>query len=225
MRTAGQRHEFQFGGNFRVCPSIKLCSRTTAALKTEFRVEPQIPFFAKMMAAVRGFITSGSTYKKQLRVEIQQRTAQFLEDLNDVIDKLQQQLRDRGKKGLVIIIDSLDRIIPHALDEKGTRTTHSAIYLEHAEHLKAPHCHAIYTVPISIYFNENLNKVYPDMPLMLPMIKVIEEDGKICADGLDAMRRVIALSFDRLGISKLRTLGRFAPRRARNLQVQSSLGK
>lgn len=74
-------------------------------LESEFRVEPQIPFFAKMMAAVRGFITSGSTFKKQLRLEVQQRTAQFLEDLNDLIDKLQQQLRERGKKGLVIIID------------------------------------------------------------------------------------------------------------------------
>lgn len=163
-----------------------------STLETEFRVEPQIPFFAKMMAAVRGFITSGSTFKKQLRVEVQQRTAQFLEDLNDLIDKLQQQLRGRGMKGLVIIIDSLDRIIPHPLDEKGLRTTHSAIYLEHADHLKAPHCHAIYTVPISIFFNENLSKVYPDLPLMLPMIKVKEENGKICAEGLGAMRQVVA---------------------------------
>ena len=161
-------------------------------LESEFRVEPQIPFFAKMMAAVRGFITSGATYKKQLRVEIQQRTSQFLEDLNDLIDKLQLQLQTRDKKGLVIIIDSLDRIIPHELDEKGTRTTHSAIYLEHADHLKAPHCHAIYTVPISIYFNENLSKVYPNLPLMLPMIKVFEEGGEICPQGLEAMRRIIA---------------------------------
>lgn len=160
-------------------------------LESEFRVEPQIPFFAKMMAAVRGFMTSGSTYKKLLRVEIQQRTAQFLEDLNDLIDKLQLQLREQDKPGLVIIIDSLDRIIPHALDENGLRNTHSAIYLEHADHLKAPHCHVIYTLPISIYFNENLSKAYPDLPHMLPMIKIREENGRICADGLDAMRRVI----------------------------------
>lgn len=160
-------------------------------LETEFRAEPQIPFFAKMMAAVRGFITSGSTFKKQLRVEIQQRTSQFLEDLNDLIDKLQLLLRDRGKKGLVMVIDSLDRIIPHPLDEKGLRTTHSAIYLEHADHLKAPHCHVIYTLPISIYFNENLSKAYPDLPHMLPMIKIREENGRICAAGLDAMRRVV----------------------------------
>jgi len=161
-------------------------------LETEFRIEPQIPFFAKMMAAVRGFMTSGSTQKKLLRVEVQQRTAQFLEDLNDLINKLQQQLRERGKNGLVMIIDSLDRIIPHPLDDKGLRTTHTAIYLEYADHLKAPHSHVIYTVPISIFFNENLSKVYPDLPLMLPMVKIREENGRICADGLQAMRRVIA---------------------------------
>ncbi|MDZ7359949.1 MAG: KAP family NTPase [candidate division KSB1 bacterium] len=161
-------------------------------LATEFRVEPQIPFFAKMMAAVRGFLTSGSTFKKQLRVEIEQRTARFLEDLNDLIDKLQQQLRESGKQGLVIIIDGLDRIIPKLLDDKGRRTAPSAIHLEHADHLKAPHCHAIYTAPISIYFHENLSKVYPDLPLTLPSIKIREENGKICRDGLEAMRRMVS---------------------------------
>lgn len=161
-------------------------------LESEFRIEPQIPFFAKMMAAVRGFITSGSTYKKKLRTEIQQRTAQFLNDVNDLIDKLQLQLRDCDKKGLVVIIDSLDRIIPHPLDDKGSRTTHSAIYLEHADHLKAPRCHTIYTAPISVFFNENLTKVYPDLPLMLPMIKIREENGDICGAGVEAMQRIIA---------------------------------
>jgi hypothetical protein len=160
-------------------------------LETEFRVEPQIPFFAKMMAAVRGFITSGSTYKKQLRFEIQQRAAQFLDDLNDLIDQLQQQLRKYGKKGLVVIIDSLDRIIPQALDEKGRRTTHTAIYLDHADHLKAPRCHIIYTTPISLFFNENLSAVYPDIPLTIPMIKVRHENGKVCGGGLNAMREAI----------------------------------
>lgn len=167
-----------------------------STLETEFRIEPQIPFFAKMMAAVRGFITSGSTYKKQLRVEIQQRTAQFLDDLNDLIDQLQGQLRDRGKNGLVVIIDSLDRIIPHALDGNGRRTTHSAIYLDHADHLKAPHCHIVYTVPISISFNENLIKVYPNRPLTIPMIKVWEENGAICQGGLDSLREVITKRVD-----------------------------
>lgn len=169
-------------------------------LENEFRIEPQIPFFARMMAAVRGFIKDNTTYKKQLRVEIQQRTALFLDDLNDLIDQLQRQLRDRGKKGLVVIIDSLDRIIPHALDEKGRRTTHTAIYLEHADHLKAPHCHMIYTIPISVFFNENLNSVYPDIPQMIPMIKVRYENGEICEGGLKAMREVIAQRVDVSGV-------------------------
>jgi hypothetical protein len=162
------------------------------ALENEFRIEPQIPFFARMMAAVRGFIKDNTTYKKQLRVEIQQRTALFLDDLNDLIDQLQSQLRDQGKKGLVVIIDSLDRIIPRPLDDKGRRTTHTAIYLEHADHLKAPHCHIIYTIPISVFFNENLNSVYPDIPQMIPMIKVRYANEEICQSGVNAMREAIA---------------------------------
>jgi len=164
------------------------------ALETEFRVEPQIPFFARMMAAVRGFIKDNTTYKEQLRLEVQRRTAQFLEDLNDLIDQLQQQLRERGKKGLVVIIDSLDRIIPRSLDDKGRRTTHTAIYLEHAEHLKAPHCHIVYTVPISLVFNENLTHAFSYTTL--PMIKVQEQDGSICREGLAAMRKAVELRVD-----------------------------
>ncbi|MCI0696121.1 hypothetical protein L0337_29485 [candidate division KSB1 bacterium] len=61
---------------------------------------------------------------------------------------------------------------------------------------KAPPCHIIYTVPISIYFNENLTKVYPDLPLMIPMIKVWEENGRICKGGLDTLHQVITQRVD-----------------------------
>lgn len=148
------------------------------------------------MAAFKGFITSGSTQKKIKRVELQQRTSLFLEDLNDLINKLQQQLRDQGKRGLVIIIDSLDRIIPHPLDDERRSNSHTALYLDHAEHLKAPRCHLVYTVPISIFFHENVSKAYPDGPLTIPMIKTREENGEACDDGVRVLREAIASRID-----------------------------
>jgi len=167
-----------------------------ATLKTEYRVGAEIPLFVKMMAAFKGFITSGSTQKKHIRVELQQRTSLFLQDLNDLIDKLQQQLRDKGKRGLVIIIDSLDRIIPHSLGDERKSNSHTALYLDHVEHLKAPRCHLVYTVPISIFFHENVSKAYPDGPLTIPMIKTREENGEVCDDGVRVLHEAIASRID-----------------------------
>ena len=173
--------------------TIKKESKTEIenALEAEFRIGPELPFFARVMLAVRGMIKSGSTTTKEIRLHVRQRTTQFLEDLNDIIDHLQVQLPKKGKKGIVIIIDSLDRMIPNPLDDKGRRTTHTDIYLDHADHLKAPHCHTIYTVPIAIYFNENLNNVYSDQPLMLPMIKIREQNGEQCPGALTDLSKAI----------------------------------
>jgi len=178
--------------------TIKKESKTEIekALEAEFRIGTELPFFARVMLAVRGMIKSGSTMTKEIRLHVRQRTTQFLEDLNDIIDYLQVQLPKKGKKGILIIIDSLDRMIPNPKDDKGRRTTHTDIYLDHADHLKAPHCHTIYTVPISIYFNENLNNVYSDQPLMIPMIKIKEQDGTECAGALEALKTAIEKRID-----------------------------
>jgi len=166
------------------------------ALEAEFRIGPDLPFFARVMLAVRGMIKSGASTTREIRLHVQQRTTQFLEDLNDIINHLQVQLPQKGKKGMVIIIDSLDRMIPNPKDDKGRRTTHTDIYLDHADHLKAPRCHTIYTVPISIYFNENLNNIYSDQPLMLPMIKIREQHGDRCEPALADLRKAIEERID-----------------------------
>jgi len=178
--------------------TIKKESKTEIenALEAEFRIGPELPFFARVMLAVRGMIKSGASTTREIRLHVRQRTTQFLEDLNDLIDHLQVQLPKKGKKGIVIIIDSLDRMIPNPKDEKERRTTHTDIYIDHADHLKAPHCHTIYTVPISIYFNENLNNVFSDQPLMIPMIKIREQNGQPCRGALVDLRRVIEKRID-----------------------------
>jgi len=178
--------------------TIKKETRTEIenALEAEFRIGPELPFFARVMLAVRGMIKSGASTTNEIRLHVRQRTTQFLEDLNDIINHIQIQLRSKGKQGIVIIIDSLDRMIPNPKDEKGRRTTHTDIYLDHAEHLKAPHCHTIYTVPISIYFNENLNNIYSDLPLMIPMIKIREQNGEPCQGAITDLRKAIEARID-----------------------------
>ena len=114
--------------------------------------------------------------------------------LNGLIDGLQIQLRDRGKKGLVILVDSLDRIVLNSLP--GGRTSHSEVFIDHADHLKAPRCHMVYTVPISLYFNQNLSSSYPADPILLPMIKVTERGGAPCRAALTQMAEAVRRRLD-----------------------------
>ncbi len=162
-----------------------------SGIEAEVGTGVKLPFFTAL-ASITSAFKHGTTQKKTFRIEIKQRIGLFLEDLNDLINNLQIQLGKIGKKGLVIIIDSLDRIIPHRLDEEGRRTRHTEIFIEHAEHLKAPRCHIVYTVPISIHFNVNLNTVYSDKTVTIPMIKVRDEDDSENEGGLAAIHQSIA---------------------------------
>lgn len=157
-----------------------------SGIEAEVGTGVKLPFFTAL-ASIKSAFKHGTTQKKNYRIEIKQRVALFLQDLNDLINDLQIKLGDIGKKGLVIIIDSLDRIIPGTLDEEGRRTSHTEIFIEHSDHLKAPHCHIVYTVPISIHFNANLNTVYSDKTVTIPMIKVRDEDDSEYEGGLSAV--------------------------------------
>ena len=147
--------------------------------------------FAKITAATK----NDETKREAIRAEVQRSPTLFLNDLNDIIGNLQDQIRSRGKAGLVVIVDSLDRIVPNPTADG--RTTHSEIFVTHAEQLKAPRCHMVFTVPISLTVDQNLGSHYPLEPVMQPMVRVRERDGAECAgavnDMVDAVGRRVAL--------------------------------
>lgn len=147
-------------------------------------------FFAKTQAAVK----NDKTKREAIRAVIQQSPTLFLEDLNDIIDHLQTQIRSQGKAGLVIIIDSLDRIVP-AMTPDG-RTTHSQIFVTHATQLKAPRCHMVFTVPISLMFDQNLGTHYSTEPVVQPMVRVREQGGAECDGAIDAMVEAVERRID-----------------------------
>jgi len=55
-------------------------------------------------------------------------------------------------------------------------SSHSQLFVQHAEQLRAPECHIIYTVPVSLAYNQNLGADF-DSITVLPMVKM--DDGGI----------------------------------------------
>ena len=167
-----------------------------ATLKTEFELGLQspapLPMIAKLLARITGQIRTGHESRKQIRLSLDPQIFVLIERINEYIRAALPEIKRKGYRDLVIIIDNLDRIVLRVLDEKTGRTTHDALYLEHAEQLKALDAHMVYTVPISMFYSPKatqLSGAFPNYKI-LPMIKVENEDGSPCRDGINLLSDV-----------------------------------
>ena len=173
-----------------------------AALKTEFELglnaPAPLPLIAKLLARITGQIRTGHEIRKEIRLSLDPQIFPFIERINEFIRAALPEIQKKGYRDLVLIIDNLDRIVLRVLDEKTARTTHDALYLEHAEQLKALDAHMVYTVPISMFYSikaTQLAGAFPNYEI-LPMIKVEEQDGTPCREGIDLLCNVAGKRID-----------------------------
>lgn len=105
----------------------------------------------------------------QLRKQIRRELNGFLERLNDLLTAAQKRVRETDTYDeLVVIVDGLEKM-PYRLDAETRQSNHSTFFVQHAEALKKPNCHVIYTVPISLLLNRNLGDAFSDFEV-IPMV-------------------------------------------------------
>lgn len=165
------------------------------SLQADFGVGPQVPPLARMLAAITGQIRSGSSRRVEIRRQLEQNLRVFVQRLNDLVDDARVRLVRKGWKDLVFIVDGLEKM--HYAPLPDGQSTHSALFVAHAEQLKSVHSHVVYTVPISLVFNANLGDAFPDPTLVIPMVKLTESDGRTPYEpGRQALFKVIARRVD-----------------------------
>ena len=151
-------------------------------------VETAITTFAKITANLRAV----PTQRAKIRELVNPHTTTLLQALNQFINEAQNEL-PLGKTTLVIIADSLDRIVP-IIQEDG-RTNHDRIFIERSQQLKSLECHVIYTVPISLLYSSRANDLYDNYgdTTILPMIMVQNPDAESTnyTPGLDKIKEII----------------------------------
>ena len=87
-----------------------------------------------------------------IRERLEPQVYQLIARMNEFIQAALPEIKKKGFRDIVLIIDNLDRIVLRVLDAETARTTHDALYLEHAEQLKALdaipdlHCAYIYVL-------------------------------------------------------------------------------
>ena len=155
-----------------------------------------IPLIARLFAKLTGQIKTGQAVKQEVRRKLDQQVSQLIAGVNDLLQRLEVEVRNKGRQGVVLVVDNLDRVTLRDLE--GGRTSHEALFVEHGEPLRALKCHAIYTVPISMLYSTKatqLTSLFPRYQIV-PMIRVSDRNGDEFPKGLARLRDILARRID-----------------------------
>lgn len=160
-------------------------------LKAKVQADGGIPLIARLLARFTAQIKTASSQRTTTRQVLERELPVFVDKLNALISDARRHVQKAGHIDIVIIVDGLEKMhyrLVQQNDESDASvlsratSTHDMLFLHHAEQLKAPRCHLVYTVPISLAFNANLRDVFDIF--VIPMVKTN-------ADGLAKLTEII----------------------------------
>lgn len=174
-------------------------------LQTEIDVkaEASLPGIAQVSASSEGEFSLGFgigklTAKAKQSPDARNRLRQYLEPrTKSVLDIINQELllpaieklKQQGKKGLVVIVDNLDRVettLEHNQPEY--------LFVERGEQLRQLHCHVLYTIPLSLIFSNDLGRLterFGVIPKVLPMVPVRLRSGDFYQKGIILLQKMV----------------------------------
>jgi len=105
-----------------------------------------------------------------------------------------QELQRQGKKGLVVIVDNLDRVEDRRND--GGRTQPEYLFVDRGEQLRRLNCHLVYTIPLTLMFSNDYQALTNRFgggvaPRVLPMVSVRSRDGQDNQAGMALFRQLV----------------------------------
>ncbi|MGK7873797.1 MAG: ATP-binding protein [Xenococcaceae cyanobacterium] len=100
----------------------------------------------------------------------------------ELIEPMIAQLKQQGKKGLVVIVDNLDR------------PQQEYLFVDQTEFLQKLNCHIVYTMPLALMFSNNLSRLtsrFGVNPKVLPMVPIQLRDGSDYDKGMALLRQIV----------------------------------
>jgi len=148
------------------------------------------------LAKLAGVIKSSPDARAKIRGLLEPDTDNWLYAANDVIGQALLELDKQGKKGLVVLMDDLDKMVVR--EHAGTGCgTDEYLFVNRAAQLTAFHCHVIYTMPLSLAYSHQEQAVrasYGGHVPLVPMTKVAARppDTGAYPPGVEKFREIIA---------------------------------
>ncbi|HEY9649242.1 MAG TPA: ATP-binding protein [Coleofasciculaceae cyanobacterium] len=131
--------------------------------------------------------------RSQLRQYLEPRTSGILEAINkEILAPATERLKQQGKKGLVVIVDNLDRLDNSVKPMGSTQPVY--LFVDRGEQLNQLHCHVVYTIPLFLIFSNVLGRLtnrFGRDPKVLPMVPVQFRQGGECKDGMTLLQQMI----------------------------------
>jgi hypothetical protein len=135
---------------------------------------------------------SDATLREKLNQFLGPQKTQLLEAINqELIEPAIAALKQQGKKGLVVIVDNLDRL--DSRQKPFGRPQQEYLFVDQGEYLTKLNCHLVYTMPLALKFSNdygNLTQRFEE-PKVLPMVPVQLRDGSECDAGMELLRQMI----------------------------------
>lgn len=125
------------------------------------------------------------TARQKVRAAVASHLSTFLVEVRREFEALQQRTQRRGHAGLIVILDSLEKLQGMSATFKSVLASAEAVFTRGAPHLELP-VHTIYTVPPALLARVRLDDLW-----FIPMIKLADREGKVFEPGYQAARRLI----------------------------------
>ncbi|MGP1384507.1 MAG: ATP-binding protein [Thainema sp.] len=181
-----------------IAEGIQLKSNYFRDLFEKLRSWLQMPFqisevsFSMGIAEITAEAKASPELRSQLRQYLEPRTKTIIDAVNrELLVPAIATLKAQGKKGLVVIMDNLDRV--ESTKKISDRTQPEYLFIDRGMQLRQLKCHMVYTMPLSLIFSNDqarLTSRFGSNPKVLPMVPVQTRSGEPFIKGLALMRRM-----------------------------------
>lgn len=163
-------------------------------LKTpiDMGAELKLPF---LLGKITAKTKESPHIRSDLRQYLEPKTEGLLKAINqELLEPAKAALQQRGKKGVVTIVDNLDRIDNRRMASGSTLPEY--LFVGRGNQLRGLNCHVVYTIPLGLMFSNEREALTNRLgggtsPMILPMVPVKLPDGSDCSEGLDLLRQMV----------------------------------
>jgi hypothetical protein len=133
--------------------------------------------------------------REQLRQHLEPRTQGILSAINEeILGRAIEELKGRGKKGLVVIIDNLDRVDNRPMPSG--RSQPEYLFIDRGSQLRRLNCHVVYTLPLDLMFSNEYEALKNRLgggvaPKVLPMVPIQLRDGRDSPKGIALLQQLV----------------------------------
>ncbi len=160
---------------------------------------------ASDLGKIGGEIKGSPNARSRIRELLEPDTGNLLNAANDVIGEAVAKLNKKGKKGIVILMDDLDKMV---VRQHSTGCgTDEYLFVNRAAQLTAFRCHVVYTIPISLAYSHHESMISSnyggDVPVV-PMTKVAKRPPESGPDesGMGKFAEIIELRLKKAQTTK-----------------------